>query len=142
MLRDTTGPIAVTGATGWFGSVATNLLYRALGDDAPARVLPFASRRRQLTLTDGRTIDVRPLSDLADAPRPEVMLHFAFLTRARLADVGHAAFVHQNAAITETVLDAVARHRPRLTVATELRCGLRPRTASRRPTCRQSRTAP
>ena len=118
MLRDISGPIAVTGATGWFGSVATTLLYRALGEDAPERVLPFASRPRQLTLTDGRIIDVRPLSDLGDGPSPEVVLHFAFLTRARLADVGHAAFVRQNATITETVLDAIALHRPRLTVAT------------------------
>ncbi|WP_081844292.1 NAD(P)-dependent oxidoreductase [Cellulomonas sp. URHE0023] len=117
VLRSVSGPVAVTGATGWLGGVATSLLYRALGDDASHRVLPFASRATQITVDDGRTVDVLPLASLPTAEaRPEVVLHFAFVTRSRLAQLGHPEFIRQNLSVTATVLEAIARHRPRATV--------------------------
>ncbi|WP_449385577.1 NAD-dependent epimerase/dehydratase family protein [Cellulomonas soli] len=106
--------IAVTGATGWFGATALDLLYDALGPQAPERVRAYASRSRVLTVADGRTVDVRPLAELADqAPAPTILLHFAFLTRDKVAEVGLDAYVRRNVAISASVLDAVAAHRPR-----------------------------
>ena len=63
-LRGTDEIVAVTGATGWFGAVALDLLYEALGDQAPARVVGYASSAREVVVSDGRTVTVRPLVDL------------------------------------------------------------------------------
>lgn len=113
-LRASDGPIAVTGATGWFGAVALDLLYEALGDQAPGRVTGYASAVRQVVVSDGRTVAVRPLADLvAQDPAPSTVLHFAFLTRDKVAAIGADSYTSQNIAITATVLDAIAKHRPR-----------------------------
>ena len=109
--------IAVTGATGWFGSVAMDLLYAALGGEAPDRVVGYATRYRQLVVADGRTARIRPLGDLVDAPTsPSMLLHFAFLPRDRIAELGVDAYVSQSITMTTTVLDAIAVHRPRQVV--------------------------
>jgi len=42
-LRGADDVVAVTGATGWLGAVAVDLLYKALGDQAAARVVGYAS---------------------------------------------------------------------------------------------------
>jgi nucleoside-diphosphate-sugar epimerase len=41
------------------------------------------------------------------------LLHFAFLTRDKVAALGIDAYTSQNVAITATVLDAIAKHGPR-----------------------------
>lgn len=109
--RDET--FAVTGATGWFGATAMDLLYAALGDEAPTRVVGYASVPRTVTIADGRSAEVRALSDLAAGPARSVLLHFAFLTKDRVADLGAPAYVFRNVAITAAVLGAVRNHRPR-----------------------------
>jgi len=114
-----TGPVAVTGATGWFGAVALDLLYEALGDDAPGLVTAYASRERRVTVADGRVVEVRPLAELPDAAEsPSVLLHFAYLTRDRAAQLGTADYIAANVAITATVVDAIAAHRPQVVVMT------------------------
>lgn len=106
--------VAVTGATGWFGSVALDLLYAAFGDRADYRIVGYASDAREVAISDGRTARVRPLSDLlSQDPPPTTLLHFAYLTRDKVAALGIDAYVSQNVAITATVLDAISRHRPR-----------------------------
>ena len=113
-LRGTDEIVAVTGATGWFGAVALDLLYEALGDHAPGRVVGYASSAREVAVSNGRTVTVRPLVDLASQdPPPTTLLHFAFLTRDKVAALGVDAYTSQNVAITATVLDAIAKHRPR-----------------------------
>lgn len=113
-LRDTDDIVAVTGATGWFGAVALDLLYEALGDQAPARVVGYASSAREAVVSDGRIVTVRPLVDLiSQDPSPTTLLHFAFLTRDKVAALGLDAYTSQNVAITATVLDAIAKHKPR-----------------------------
>lgn len=113
-LRGTAEVVAVTGATGWLGATAVDLLYEALGEEAPARVSGYASSARTLTVSDGRTATVRPLSELvSQVPQPTTLLHFAFLGRERLGTLGLADYTAQNVAITATVIDAIARHRPR-----------------------------
>ena len=118
-LRGTDEIVAVTGATGWFGAVALDLLYEALGDHAPDRIVGYASSTREVTLSDGRAVTVRSLGDLATQdPPPTNLLHFAFLTRDKVAALGIDAYTSQNVAITATVLDAIAKHKPRHVVVT------------------------
>lgn len=107
--------IAVTGATGWLGSTALELLDETLGpDEAESAVSAYASRPRTVRTTSGREIAVRALSDLPyEHPSPTHILHFAFLTRNRLTDLSVADYAEANLTITAVVLDAVARHRPR-----------------------------
>ena len=106
--------VAVTGATGRFGAVALDLLYEALGDQAAARVVGYAISAREVAMSDGRTVTVRPLVELVDQdPAPTTLLHFAFLTRDKVAALGVDAYTSQNVAIMATVLDAIAKHRPR-----------------------------
>lgn len=114
VLSGTGDRIAVTGATGWLGSVAMDLLYEALGDRAPSRVTGYASRARQVAVADGRAAEVLPLAEIAvQDPGPTTILHFGFLTRDRIAVLGVDAYTSQNLAITATVLGAIETHRPR-----------------------------
>jgi len=114
VLHGTDEIIAVTGATGWFGAVALDLLYAALGDQAASRVVGYASSAREVMVSDGRTAAVRPLVDLlAQDPSPTTLLHFAFLTRDNIAALGSDAYASQNIAITAMVLGAIAKHEPR-----------------------------
>ena len=116
-LRGTDEIVAVTGATGWFGAVALDLLYEVLGDQAAARVVGYASSEREVVVSDGRTVTVRPLVDLVSQdPPPTTLLHFAFLTRDKVAALGIDAYTSQNVAIAATVLDAIAKHKPRQVV--------------------------
>lgn len=113
------GSIAVTGATGWFGATALDLLYSALGKDAPRRVLAYASSERSVRVQDGRRVEIRPLSELAcESSDVDVVLHFAYLTRDKVAELGVQQYVAANIAITTTVLGAIDRLRPRGVVVT------------------------
>jgi nucleoside-diphosphate-sugar epimerase len=117
VIRGTDEIVAVTGATGWLGAVALDLLYEALGDGASTRVVGYASSPREVVVSDGRAVRVRPLVDLtSQAPPPTTLLHFAFLTRDKVAALGVDAYTSQNIAITATVLDAIAKHKPRYVV--------------------------
>lgn len=106
--------VAVTGATGWFGATALDLLDEAWGVHVAAeRVTAYASSARQVRTSAGRVVEVRPLEELAQASRaPTVLLHFAFLTRNRAAEFGTEAYAAANLRITAAVLEAVAVHRP------------------------------
>lgn len=95
------GRAVVTGATGWLGRIALERLTEA---GVPCH--GYASRAAG---------DIRALEDLGAPPAgdgPLVLLHFAFLSRARLARLGHDAYVAANAAIASRVLDWVAAERP------------------------------
>lgn len=119
LLTHTTDSIAVTGATGWFGATTLDLLYDALGANAPARVRAYASTRRSVVVRDGRTVQVRPLADLVEASwSPDILLHFAYVTRDKVTDLGVSQYIATNVAISTAVLEAVARLRPRQVVMT------------------------
>jgi hypothetical protein len=73
--------VAVTGASGWFGLTALELLRDALGADAfRERVRAYASASKTLRLRDGEPVPARALADLEPA---DLVLHFAYLTRER-----------------------------------------------------------
>jgi UDP-glucuronate decarboxylase len=110
---------AVTGATGWLGRCALDVLDETLGaPQALTKVAAFASRPTTLVTAAGRRVDVRPLAELRDqVPSPTHILHFAYLTKDRLDDLPLPAFVSNNIAITTALVDALQRHRPRGLVA-------------------------
>lgn len=93
---------AVTGASGWLGRAALEHL-TARGAD----VVGFASRER--------TVEGHALRALTDLPAVahDVLLHYAYATREHAEDMGAERYVAVNRAITETVLEALARQRPR-----------------------------
>lgn len=93
---------AVTGASGWLGRAALELLH-ARGAD----VVGFASRARTV---DGRAL--RALDELPDTPH-DVLLHYAYATREQAEGLGVGRYVATNVGLTETVLRAIDHQRPR-----------------------------
>lgn len=101
--------VAVTGATGWVGRAACEVL---VGEYGETRIVPFASSAKTLVLQDGVTLPVRPLDELPDTPH-DVLLHFAYVTREFLDRVGTDPYIAANAAITAAVRGAITAVRPR-----------------------------
>lgn len=105
-LADGAQTVAVTGATGWFGREALDLLGRALGPDAfHRRVRAYASRPREVDVAQVGRVPVRALADLEPAG---LLLHFAFRTDRALPAGALDGFVRENVEITTRVLAAVA----------------------------------
>jgi len=101
-------PIIITGGGGWLGQASLHLLESLLpGMD---RVRVFGSRARPLLLRSGKKIDCEELAALAryDGPLP-LFLHYACLTKDRVAGMGEAAFLAGNAEIRETVAGLIER---------------------------------
>src|SRR5262249_52115792 len=104
---------AVIGATGWLGQATLDMLDSALGPKASERVLAFGSRGREIKLRAGRSVSVHALDNLdhlADDKR-YIFLHYAFLTRAKVAMYSHDDYVAGNAAITDAVSRTVAERK-------------------------------
>jgi len=100
--------LVITGAGGWLGLATLDLLGAALGDDLPKRVRAFGSTARTLRLSDGTPILQRPLADLPWLPQePTIVLHTAFLTKDRAEAMDEAQYRAANAAISQTVLNAL-----------------------------------
>lgn len=95
--------IVVLGGGGWLGLAAQEMLWHALGPAFADRVRVFGSRRRTLELRNGAVIVCGGPDDLAALPRgPALLLHFAFLTRDRVAGMAPEAYVAANRAISDT----------------------------------------
>lgn len=100
--------IVVTGAGGWLGLAALELLRHALGNAFAARVHGFGASARTLVLRDGTTVPQRPLSEIVDLPpAPTLVLHLAFLTKDRVAGMSAGDYEAANAALSRCVLDAL-----------------------------------
>ncbi len=94
----------VTGASGWIGMATLEMLFSALGADAAQRVIAFGSAPRVLALRNGTRVQQRPLADLQVlAPAPTMLLHYAFLTRDRVAGMPLEDYVSRNRAISDLV---------------------------------------
>lgn len=105
---------AVTGASGWLGRTALHLLARALGPQRfRDQVRGFASVAKTVTLRDGTTVVLEPLERLvAMEPAPTHILHFAYLTRDRVAALGLDGYTRSNVAVTGAVVAAIERFHP------------------------------
>ena len=110
VLADRDVCFAVVGATGWLGQATLDVLDTALGPQMAERVIAFGSRGREIKLRAGRSVRIHALDNLvnlADEKR-YVFLHYAFLTRGKVATYSHDDYVAGNAAITDAVSRAVA----------------------------------
>jgi len=101
---------AVTGATGWLGQATLDVLDSALGPQFAERVIAFGSHGREIKLHEGRHVDIHPLDNLVNLPAEKryVFLHYAFLTRDKVATHSHDDYVAGNSAITGAVSHAIA----------------------------------
>jgi nucleoside-diphosphate-sugar epimerase len=103
------GSIVVTGATGWVGRTVMEHLLQTL---PPQRLRAFASREGAFTLPDGQQVPLLPLGDLPSMATSEpiaALLHCAFLTPDRVADLGAHSFADTNRAISQLVGAALER---------------------------------
>jgi nucleoside-diphosphate-sugar epimerase len=109
-LRSSDWRVVVTGASGWLGRAALELLADAFGPDWPTRVAAFGSSARALVLRDGIQVLQRPLPELgALPPQPSLLLHFAYLTREKVAGMSPEDYIRTNREITRTALEAGVR---------------------------------
>ena len=67
-LRNSDLNITVTGGGSWLGQASLLVLEHAFGDALPARVSVFGSAARSHRMPSGRTIEIRPLADMAALP--------------------------------------------------------------------------
>jgi UDP-glucuronate decarboxylase len=110
--------VAVTGATGWLGSAATDLLISAIGPRWADQLRLYASSARETTTPAGVAIQVAELPDLIDQePAPTHVVHLAYLTRDKAHRMPLADYVLANLKVTATVVAAVEQFRPRGIVA-------------------------
>lgn len=80
------------------------MLDAAFGDDFDHRVRAFASYARPMALRSGRTVAVAALEDLPRQEyRPAYVLHYAYLGKEKVAELGVAAFAETNKAINDLV---------------------------------------
>jgi len=106
-LRSSHWRVIVTGASGWLGRAALELLVDGCGPDWTDRVAAFGSSARALALRDGTQVPQRALSELgALPPRPSLLLHFAYLTREKVAGMTPEDYIRTNREITRTALEA------------------------------------
>lgn len=83
-LRASRWRILVTGASGWLGQAALELLADAMRGDWRERVHAFGSSARDWTLRDGTAVRQQALTELPALPHaPSLLLHFAYLTREK-----------------------------------------------------------
>lgn len=103
----------VIGGRGWLGRAALAKLERQLGKDVGQWVSVFGSSAGEITLPSGRLLPTKPLAELENLDvQPAVMLHFAFLTKDKVADRPLEAFVAGNREISDCVAHHVERLRP------------------------------
>lgn len=108
-LRNSDWRVLVTGAGGWLGQAALELLADALGTEWRERVFAFGSGERSLVLRDGSEIRQQAMAMLPTYPhRPSLLLHFAFLTRERAMSMPAKAYIATNRALSQLAAEGGA----------------------------------
>lgn len=120
-LQNEEGAIVVTGATGWVGRTVIDLLHQEVPEASLRRRLrSFSSQAGLLPLSHGPKVPLHPLVDLPRLVEREpisALIHCAFLTPDRLADLGPQAYAETNRAISDQVCAAL-RLNPGIRVVT------------------------
>lgn len=108
--------LVITGPTGWIGQALLALLHRADDSDglrAGEAVCLFGSRAGVVVLPSGEALPVCPLSEIGpDDVAGAQVIHLAYLTKDKVAEVGEAAFRARNDAIDTALLRAMEQGRP------------------------------
>jgi UDP-glucuronate decarboxylase len=100
--------IVVTGAGGWLGLAALEMLHDLLGDAFERRVACFGASGRTLALRGGARIVQAPTVQLADLSHaPTLVLHFAFITQSERMTLSADDFVEANLALSRSVLGSL-----------------------------------
>lgn len=108
-LRNSDWRVLVTGAGGWLGQAALELLADALGTEWRERVFAFGSEERPLGLRDGSEIRQQAMAMLPACPhRPSLLLHFAFLTREKAMSMPAEAYIATNRALSRLAAEGGA----------------------------------
>jgi nucleoside-diphosphate-sugar epimerase len=99
------GPLLLTGASGWFGRTALWEYEQAHGPEAlRGDVRPFASKECMVDFDSPHgPVMAQPLSAITEVPHPRGLLHLAFLTRDKVEELGLRRYVETNRSITATV---------------------------------------
>ena len=107
-LRESGLRIVVTGASGWLGMAALDILREALQARFESQVRCFGSAERDLVLLDGFRVRQRSLGTLGDLPNaPTLLFHLAFLTKDRVEGMTEGEYAAANETISRTVLGAL-----------------------------------
>lgn len=105
------GPIVVTGATGWVGRKVVDQLVKVLPqDEFLSRLRAFSSRSVVIEHVHGMSILTIPFTELPGLVNEEgccYFLHVAFFTPDRCADLGIEAYTKINRLIIDTIVTAV-----------------------------------
>lgn len=109
-LSDSGFRVLVTGASGWLGQAAVEMMACTLGPRWSERVQCFGSAARAFRLRDGVEVTQRPLADMATLPpQPSILLHFAYLTREKVAAMAPNEYAATNRAISRLVAEAAGQ---------------------------------
>jgi nucleoside-diphosphate-sugar epimerase len=101
--------IVVVGAGGWVGRTTIALLREALGEAGfAARVRCFGSADGVIDMGKDGLVTQRKLACLTDlAKEPTLLLHLAFLTKDKVAEMDPAAYAAANRTLAEQVFEAL-----------------------------------
>lgn len=102
----------LTGASGWFGRTALWEYEQVFGPEALRRdVIACASSSKDIYIGSPHgPVSAVSLETLDEIDGAEGLIHLAFLTRDRIAEVGVERYIKQNRAITALVAECVSRH--------------------------------
>lgn len=104
-------PVIVTGASGWLGQAALEMLEATYGRQFQTRIMAFSNTPKPIMLRSGTVIMAQRFAELANLILPPaIILHCAFLTRehAKLQPV--ADYAAANREIRRVMLSAIARN--------------------------------
>jgi nucleoside-diphosphate-sugar epimerase len=101
--------VLITGASGWLGRASLEMLSGVYGELFTERVKCFGSSRRTLQIQSGLAIDQRPLGEMsAIAPAKYILLHFACLTKDKVASMSLDEYLAGNRTISRMSMEAAA----------------------------------
>jgi len=105
--------IVITGARGWIGTAALEMLESVFAEKLSAKTVLYGEKQGSVKLRSGVIVDVRPLSEIRRLGGSDFLLaHFAFLTREHVQSYGLQKYIEVNRAISSLVLDFAKRSVP------------------------------